>query len=400
MDESSNTPLHLAATNRSAENINLLLSHPKIDLTLRNHRDLTPLCKAMIHQHWDVATSLLIADMPYDIYDEPVPPRKHGHSWTAFMDASSPVPEDVKTNVLEKLKEYPPVHLKKIMDRLCTELDLNDSPSHKLMIAMRDYFCGRYEFSTRPCVNATDSMAVVDVLDHKIGSQLLEECSTNGKLDVVKVKALNDKLGWFKDSKKLEMAISVVENGLFDVIIPAKLLIASCLALLIMPSESPERMSACVPTIAAHQKLNLNEFPYVLALDLDEVPTVDHIFNHCRASKEDMLDHLKVVASALDYMHNKGLVHCDLRLCNVYLDDKILIGNLEASTKIGDYFPHGQFTTGVPPPELFYKLQNDEERQLYEDCWGQNPGWSTRFKPAHDIVVKAWAKSMPLHTNL
>ncbi|KAH9100254.1 hypothetical protein LEN26_016030 [Aphanomyces euteiches] len=109
-------------------------------------------------------------------------------------------------------------------------------------------------------------------------------------------------------------------------------------------------MSACVPTIAAHQKLNLNEFPYVLALDLDEVPTVDHIFNHCRASKEDMLDHLKVVASALDYMHNKGLVHCDLRLCNVYLDDKILIGNLEASTKIGDYFPHGQFTTGVPPP--------------------------------------------------
>ncbi|KAG9415658.1 hypothetical protein AC1031_000041 [Aphanomyces cochlioides] len=252
-------------------------------------------------------------------------------------------------------------------------------------------------------------MVVVDVLDHQIGSQLLEECSTNGKLDVDKAKALNDKLGWFKDSKKLEMAMSVIESGLFDVDkfaeeisknysreVAHRELLGPSFAPLIVPSESPERMSACVPTITAHPKLNLSEFPYVLALDLDEAPTLEHKFIHCRASKEDMLDHLKAVASALDYMHNKGLVHCDLRLCNIYLDDKILIGNLEASTKIGAYFPHGQFTTGVLPPELFYKLQNDEERQLYEDCWGQHPGWSTRFKPARGIVVKAWAKSKPL----
>ncbi|KAG9415657.1 hypothetical protein AC1031_000040 [Aphanomyces cochlioides] len=50
MDESSNTPLHFAAANGSAVNVNLLLSHPKIDVTLKNHRDLTPLDEAMIHQ--------------------------------------------------------------------------------------------------------------------------------------------------------------------------------------------------------------------------------------------------------------------------------------------------------------------------------------------------------------
>jgi len=84
------------------------------------------------------------------------------------------------------------------------------------------------------------------------------------------------------------------------------------------------------------------------------------------------------VAEALAHMHEKKFMHGDIKLLNVVrfrLDGRLRLIDFDAGAPISVEDPSyagAKFSSAVLPPELFYKLKDEAERQALQSYWGSS----------------------------
>ena len=82
---------------------------------------------------------------------------------------------------------------------------------------------------------------------------------------------------------------------------------------------------------------------------------------------------MKEVAEALQHCHENGIIHCDLKMPNIVrINGRMRLTNFCAAHRFNtDNSPievsaTSTFSSGVLPPEMFYKLQSGDEEKLKE----------------------------------
>ena len=122
----------------------------------------------------------------------------------------------------------------------------------------------------------------------------------------------------------------------------------------------------------AGERIPLHEYKYGIVMPAAD-RTLDAIY---RAERPD-LDHVRVlmkdVGEALEYLHEKGIVHGDLKMQNIIrVDGKMQLIDLDAATRIGEPAAN-KFSSAVLPPELLYEIDGDQKhKEDIENHWAED----------------------------
>ncbi|MDF1666652.1 MAG: serine/threonine-protein kinase, partial [Planctomycetota bacterium] len=157
-----------------------------------------------------------------------------------------------------------------------------------------------------------------------------------------------------------------------------KTILPDCVSIETLARFEREALAAAAvdkhPNIVSVHKLELDASPPYIVMDYVEGQGLDQLIEGGKPwSPERVLELLKPLASALDHMHNKGVIHRDLKPANILIrdhDSAPLItdfglakdGDLEALTRTGEMLG----TPSYMAPEQF----------LGETCSSQTDVWA------------------------
>jgi serine/threonine protein kinase len=78
---------------------------------------------------------------------------------------------------------------------------------------------------------------------------------------------------------------------------------------------------------------------------------------------------MKDTAEALSYLHSRGIMHGDIKMLNVLrLKTRLQLIDMDAAAVIGESFSGAKFSSGILPPEMFCKL-DEEGVKMHEEYW-------------------------------
>ena len=123
-------------------------------------------------------------------------------------------------------------------------------------------------------------------------------------------------------------------------------------------------------------KIDLKEYKYGIIM-----PAADRSLETIYRSERPDMAHVKLmmkeVAEDVQYCHENGIIHCDLKMANIIrVNGRMKLTDFDAACKIGpsenpaDNFAGGKFSSGVLPPEMFHNLKGTDAEKLkaYWDC--------------------------------
>lgn len=164
---------------------------------------------------------------------------------------------------------------------------------------------------------------------------------------------------------------------------------------------SPADFRAAVePTGRCIQGKPVRRYPYGVVMPEGD-RNLHAIYMYERPDAKLVRDYMREVALAVKHLHENGIVHEDVKLLNVIrMEGRLCLIDLDAAADLdrGD-FAGGKFSSGVVPPEMFYKLESKEEEAQYQQYWGHidrhSPEWA-KLRPVdtgHGVyVVRAWRR--------
>ncbi|CAJ1966601.1 unnamed protein product [Cylindrotheca closterium] len=93
---------------------------------------------------------------------------------------------------------------------------------------------------------------------------------------------------------------------------------------------------------------------------------LDTIFRSERPDTVTIRKLMKEVGEGLEHLHTKRLVHGDLKMSNILrMNYRLCLIDLDSSARIDGDFVGAKFSSGVLPPELIYRLQSFDEKEMF-----------------------------------
>ena len=106
------------------------------------------------------------------------------------------------------------------------------------------------------------------------------------------------------------------------------------------------------------------------------------IFQKERPDIDRIREMVREVIQCLAHVHEKGLSHGDIKMNNVVrVDEKLRLIDLDAVAKLGGEasFIGAKFSSAVLPPEMLYRLRDDDELRAFEDYWREEKAGDTEL---------------------
>ncbi|KAF0712822.1 Aste57867_4650 [Aphanomyces stellatus] len=306
----------------------------------------------------------------------------------------------------------------------------------------RLYFCGRYELFEGPPVHVSSTAVVVYAHDHGLMDQIFDQYADNktGGLTLAgfvecnqaldrwttdrnftnRLKTRNSELWrrefkqWDKDQngvmckdefirysaqyfgRKLKVGIKFMRKlDEYQRERNSRKQLDSSFALQLLPtvdeSVFSQRISSMKPINDGDIKMT--EYQYMLVMPAAD-RSLEDIFEKERPSNERIRGYLHEIALSLKGVHDKGLVHGDLKKLNILrVHNQLKLIDFDATTKIGDNLGV-KFSSGILPPEMFYALKDNKDEEIYKAYWGEknvnDPKRWNKLKPRNNYVVRSY----------
>ncbi|KAF0690482.1 Aste57867_18138 [Aphanomyces stellatus] len=406
-----------------------------------HHQDKLVLEWVAPHLTDDVALALLRLDLPcvVDANGGTVATREdHSFSWTTFLDSHVPVDSALRVRVVQTL-------LASASDDLVREfayakdqhgraaLQVTDAATRDVLNGLL-FFCGRYELFDGPAIHVSATAVVVHAYDHGVFRQVFREFADDesGQLDKAGFQACGRILGTTVSSESSKQQKVVVDDGAeFDLwdkdnsgwlseaeylrycdqLYGGKLKVAmkfmrhqdeyarevatrtgldTQFVLGLLPMLPQQTVHDHVQTLTLHD-LPMSKYPNVLVMPAAD-RSLEDIFLKERPNDNQIRSMLHEVAEGLAHLHSHGIVHGDLKKLNVLrVRHHMRLIDMDAATPMGQ--PIGaKFSSGSLPPELFHKLQSDDECAQYTAYWTNacDPDTWAKVQPRSGYVVKTF----------
>ncbi|KAF0700109.1 Aste57867_9340 [Aphanomyces stellatus] len=453
LDDNGLTALGRAIQKKNYGVVNLLLSrHPdKISVDAMENVALEHMAK---HLTVDAAVALLLHDIPvYVTHGNLCAKDTHGFSWTTFLDSSIVVASAIRIEAIQRILNHSCFKMFSNTPELVRQLAYTKDQQgrealHTTDATTRDFFkglmhfCGRYEIFDGPPIHVSPTAVVVNAFDHGICLQVFAD---NARMDNQKIPCLdvkgfvkcNQTLGrvfternvnhkkfqrdadswrgefllWDKDGNglmsegeflhycrqyfggKIKVALKFMKNaGEYKRELLSRRGLSSDFILHTLSTLKPHVFSVNVKALTINGELDMSEYAHVLVMPAAD-RSLEDIHLKERPNDAKVRSMLYEVGMALNHLHESGLVHGDLKKLNVLrVQNALKLIDLDASAKIGDAVGT-KFSSGILPPEMFYKLKTIDEIEQYKSYWnstGLLPSRWTKLKPKNNYVVKAF----------
>ncbi|KAF0699735.1 Aste57867_9704 [Aphanomyces stellatus] len=407
-------------------------------------------CTAKYLTH-ESAMQLLRLDNPFKFENGRVIDQKHEYSWTTFLDSACEVPLDVRCSCIQAiLDEHDSTEwlhaLAFAKDKHGRRaIDTADAVTRKYLRG-RLYFCGRYELLEGPPVHVSSTAVVVLAFDHEICHQVFHEYAVMGDLDYFGFIKCNQALGrllernathkkqflkrerdsiiWAKDfdlwdkdkngtlsesefvhyctkyfGSKLKVALKFMRN---EVEFKREIKTRNNQAILnsgrsrvlgLLPSPDQIEFKIYAKKLTINGDLYMADYPNVLVMPAAD-RSLEDIYTKEMPKDTKIKDFLFEVADAVAQLHEVGIVHGDIKTTNIVrVHNQLKLIDLDAAVCTGKEHAGVKFSSGVVPPEMFYKLQNEAEGEMYKTYWKEEASdikrWN-KLKPKHGFVVRTY----------
>eukprot|EP00984_Skeletonema_dohrnii_P026510 scaffold15874_cov77-Skeletonema_dohrnii-CCMP3373.AAC.5 len=394
-----------------------------------------------------MAKLLLENDMPVSIEDGT--PVEHSGSWHTCISYSTETATDVVRGVLldsdEQWDVYDGGGFGKHIHALADAHDADGRPA--LGLASKEsreliyeylLFCGRYKLQIGPPEYRTKTSVVLraqDLAEQADYGVIFDKADNdgNGKLDRKELNSIAGSIGldpdlFLMDSGKTTTTISKEEfvaackrqlgDGPREVVI--KLMKSKdhwereCNARKDHELESKYVVSA-LPNIPSEEAianavrngeggLDIIREKYLNGIEVGEHAFVmdaadrnmSQMFNQEQPTLDTMRAMLREVFEAVQHMHDKNLMHGDIKMVNIVrfrIDNKLRLIDLDASAKISaveDSFAGAKFSSAILPPEMIERIDTDEKLEEFNKYWEAENG-------NKDLVTKVSPKPYKKH---
>ncbi len=362
--------------------------------------------------------------------------------WLSFLDSGkgidSNIRYDIITNLFRGYDKREIVNLISIQDENQSRaIDLTDMKT-KAYLMQYLLFCGRYElFLEEAPIHESDTSLVVKAKDHRVDEKYLVEFDRCMKRIGHKQGFLLDEYETFKNCMEQMMNFETVGvDGLFtkfdknkDKMIDRSEFESylkghlSKVVIKFMKHEDQFLRELETSRLAGfHPKYSMKILNSSKALgsDLfrDEVKknnetaayaygivmprgdrSLKSIIINERPDLSMKVSYLKQIAEGLDYLHDNNIVHLDLKPLNIVRlkGNQLVIIDLDAAIIVNENsieYAGSKFSSGYLPPEMFYQLQNDEEKEQFDQYWKEekasdSPLWNKVDSSMEGCVVKS-----------
>lgn len=158
----------------------------------------------------------------------------------------------------------------------------------------------------------------------------------------------------------------------------------------VCPGPSEEEFSSAVSRLDVIVRGNkLRDYQYGIVLHKGD----RNLHDVCMYERPDLAHskvYLKEIATAVGHLHERGIVHQDLKPLNILrYDNRMVLTDMDAASSVEDGDCAGaKFSSGVLPPEMFVRLKTESELTEYENHF------------AHvDRSLALWEKIKPMETE-
>ncbi|KAK1741598.1 inorganic phosphate transporter [Skeletonema marinoi] len=356
-------------------------------------------------------------------------PKEHSGSWHACISYSTETATDaVRKVLLDSKKRVFDGHygggFGKHIHALAEARDAKGRPALGLaskesreVIYEHLLFCGRYKLQIGPPEYRTATSVVLraqDLAEQADYGVIFDKADDNGngKLDRKELKAIASSIGldpdlFLKDSGKSTTTILKEEfvaickrqlgDGPREVVI--KLMQSKdhwereCNARKDYELESKYVVSA-LPNIPSEDAIakavrdgeggldiirekyldNIELGIYAIVMDAGD-RNLSQMFNQEQPTLDTMRDKLREVFKAVQHMHEKNLMHGDIKMVNIVrfrIDNKLRLIDLDASAEISaveDSFAGAKFSSAILPPEMIKRIETKEELEEFDKYW-------------------------------
>eukprot|EP00984_Skeletonema_dohrnii_P008410 scaffold3085_cov91-Skeletonema_dohrnii-CCMP3373.AAC.3 len=378
-----------------------------------------------------MVTGLLENDMPVRIEDGT--PVEHSGSWHACISYSTETSTCAVRRVLSECRFGKHIHA---LADACdskgrTALGLASEGPRELIYEYL-LFCGRYKLQIGPPEHRTATSVVLRAQD--LGEQadygvIFDKADNNGngKLDRKELNVIADSIGldpdlFLKGSGKNTTTISKEEfvaickrqlgDGPREVVI--KLMKnkdqweRECNARKKYELESKYVVSA-LPNIPSKDAIakgvrdgeggldiirekyldNIEPGIYAIVMDAGDRNMLQ-MFNQEKPTLNTMRVMLRQVFEAVQHMHEKNLMHGDIKMVNIVrfrIDNKLRLIDLDASAQISvveESFAGAKFSSAILPPEMIERIETKEKLEEFDKYWeaeNENKDLVTKVSP-------------------
>jgi serine/threonine protein kinase len=152
----------------------------------------------------------------------------------------------------------------------------------------------------------------------------------------------------------------------------------------------------------AAEATKCGNYPHGIVMEAGE-RNLAAIYRHEKPSADAIRDMFKQMFEAVAHLHSKDIMHGDLKSLNVvrfHSDNKLRLIDFDAAASIpGDEpaevgvneWAGAKFSSGTLPPEMFYRFENEKEREAYTAYFAQEAAESTTEGAASEL----WEKIKP-----
>ncbi|KAH9069175.1 hypothetical protein Ae201684P_004865 [Aphanomyces euteiches] len=402
--------------------------------------------------------SMLLHDLPFQVVDNTLVPRPdQSYSWTTFLDARVSVCDDVsKKAVVEAILNHPmfqSVSRHLLAHELVYAFDAHEREAWtladqdtRLFLHRLLCFAGRYEILEGSPVHVSATAVVVLANDHGICDQVFAEyAKQDGTLDVDGFLSCNAVLKqlsrggrssrslrrasssdvdvWMREFDSMDtsntgtiddssfMAYCQRRFGLLQVAIKfmkngdeyarelwTRQNLNSKHVLGLAPTEDKSFLDKHVHEVTldcGDDQICMSDYPHVIVMPA-ATRSLEDIFLKERPSANAVRSMLEEVAAGLAHLHANNFVHGDLKKLNIMrVRGQLKLIDFDAAARVGDSIG-AKFSSGILPPEMFYKLESDDELAKYESYWKtHNDGveWEKVKPKMGRYVVKTFHRS-------
>ncbi|KAF0719332.1 Aste57867_1116 [Aphanomyces stellatus] len=417
------SPMDLAIKHDRYEIVGLLWDSGRVEVDRAHNNDgnilLDRVAKSL---SIPTALKLLLLDMPIAAVREGelVPRPNHTFSWTTFLDAAVPIQSNVRLAcvqaILARFGAGAALDLAFSKDRHGRDaIHITDDHTRTYFYELL-FFCGRYQLMDGPPVHVSPTAVVVLALDHGLCSQVCRaRMDGHGELDeqgfiaccetLARVSPGQRKLkqihaheteSWREEFEqcandrstvseraflrycevhfgKLHVAVKFMRHSKeFSREMNARKKLRSTHVLQKLPALDQKVFEAGLRTLTLGEHGNMAEYHNVLVMPAAD-RSLEDIYVNERPDGNRTKQLLHQVGLALHYLHDRGLVHGDLKKRNVVrVHDQLKLIDFDATVPIGQPLG-GKVSSGILPPEMFCQLAEPKNtRQL--DHTKQNKG--------------------------